>query len=317
MRKQSGKIKIVIIGFGSIGQRHYKNLLALGYKNVFVYDVDKSKIGGGVKTLAELSEKSLKDFKIAFVCNPTNEHIKTAIMCARAGCHLFIEKPLSHNLSGIADLAKICREKKLIVLIGCNMRFHPCLRFIKDYLTVGKLGKVWSIRHEFGHYLPAWRPGQDYKKNYAAKKESGGGIILDDIHEFDLLFWLADSKVVESKMISNKTSDLKIETEDQAVGIFLFENRIIGSVFSDYLSKKYRRQCFIFGEKGNLSWDFNKNEVIFENEKKTEIIFSVENFEVNNMYVEEIEYFLNCTQDKKETFNNIETAARILKFLIK
>src|SRR3989344_7698673 len=277
------KTKIVVIGFGSIGQKHYKNLLALGYNNVFVYDVDKGKIAAGVKTLLVLDEKKIKGFDVAFICNPTSEHIKTVTVCARAGCHLFIEKPLSHNLSGIADLAKICREKKLIVLIGCNMRFHPCLRFIKDYLTVGKLGKVWSIRHEFGHYLPAWRPGQDYKKNYAAKKESGGGIILDDIHEFDLLFWLADSKVVESKMISNKTSDLKIETEDQAVGIFLFENRIIGSVFSDYLSKKYLRQCFISGEKGNLSWDFNKNEVIF----------------------------------KKETFNNIETAARILKFLIK
>ena len=317
MRKQSGKIKIAIIGFGSIGQRHYKNLLALGYKNIFVYDVDESKIAGGVKILPELNEKSLEDFDIAFICNPTSEHIKTALLCTRAGCHLFIEKPLSHSNRDLPKLLKLTKLRKLITMVGCNMRFHPCLRFIKDYLAMGKLGKVWSIRHEFGHYLPAWRPGQDYKKNYAAKKELGGGIILDDIHEFDLLFWLADSKVVESKMISNKISDLKIETEDQAVGIFLFKNGIIGSVFSDYLSKKYRRQCFISGEKGNLFWDFNKNKVIFENEKKTEIIFSVENFEVNNMYVEEIEYFFNCTQDKKETFNNIETAARILKFLIK
>src|SRR3990167_6107495 len=317
MRKQSGKIKIVIIGFVSIGQRHYKNLLALGYKNVFVYDVDKSKIGGGVKTLAELSEKSLKGFDIAFICNPTSEHIKTALLCARASCHLFIEKPLSHSNCDLPKLLKLTKLRKLITMVGCNMRFHHCLLFIKDYIVAGKLGRVWSIRHEFGHYLPDWRPGQDYKKNYAAKKAMGGGIILDDIHEFDLLFWLADSKVFESKMISNKISDLKIETEDQAVGIFLFENGIIGSVFSDYLSKKYRRQCFISGEKGNLSWDFNKNEFIFENEKKTEIIFSAKNFEVNNMYVEETEYFLSCVKENKTTFNDIETAARILKFLIK
>src|SRR3989344_4496616 len=120
MKSENGQkksnLKIAIIGFGSIGQRHYKNLLALGYKNIFVYDVDESKIGGGVKTLAGLSEKKLRDFDIAFICNPTSEHIKTALLCTRAGCHLFIEKPLSHNLSGIADLAKICREKKLIVL---------------------------------------------------------------------------------------------------------------------------------------------------------------------------------------------------------
>jgi len=317
MRKQSGKIKIVIIGFGSIGQRHYKNLLALGYKNVFVYDVDKSKIGGGVKTLAELSEKSLKGFDIAFICNPTSEHIKTALLCARASCHLFIEKPLSHSNCDLPKLLKLTKLRKLITMVGCNMRFHPCLLFIKDYIVAGKLGRVWSIRHEFGHYLPDWRPGQDYKKNYAAKKAMGGGIILDDIHEFDLLFWLADSKVFESKMISNKISDLKIETEDQAVGIFLFENGIIGSVFSDYLSKKYRRQCFISGEKGNLSWDFNENEVVFENERKTEIIFSAKNFAGNDMYIEEIKYFLDCVKRNRKTFNDIEIATEVLKFLIK
>src|SRR3989344_6720219 len=279
------KLKILIIGFGSIGKRHYQNLTALGFGEVFVYDENESSFKDYPKIakMENLSSETVKVFKAVFICTPTSLHLQHATLAAKAGCHLFIEKPVSHSLDGFAELENVCKEKKLITLIGSNMRFHPALAFIKNYIESGKLGKIFGITHEFGYYLPYWREGQDYRKKYAAKKELGGGIILDDIHEFDLLFWLNDSKVIESKMISNKTSDLKIETEDQAVGIFLFENGVIGSVFSDYLSKKYRRQCFISGEKGNLSWDFNKNEVIF----------------------------------KKETFNNIETAARILKFLIK
>src|SRR3989338_7943883 len=107
MDKIDKKTKIVVIGFGSIGQKHYKNLLALGYDNVFVYDVDKGKINAGVKSLLVLDEKKLKGFAVAFICNPTSEHIKTAIICAHAGCRLFIEKPLSHSSRGLSRLLKL------------------------------------------------------------------------------------------------------------------------------------------------------------------------------------------------------------------
>ena len=96
------EIKILIIGFGSIGQRHYRNLQKLGLKEVYVYDVDKKQTDKpGVKSVSSLTEKVLKDFDVSFVCNPSSLHIKTAMLCARVGCHLFIEKPLSHNLRGI------------------------------------------------------------------------------------------------------------------------------------------------------------------------------------------------------------------------
>ena len=171
-------MKLLIIGFGSIGQRHYRNLLKLGYKNVFVYDTDKTKTKNKkIKTIPNLNNRTLKTFGAALICNPNNKHIETAIKCAQAGCHLFIEKPLSHNLYHLDKLNKICVQNKLITLVGCNMRFHPCLKFIKRYLQNQQLGKIYAISHEFGYYLPYWRTNQDYRKNYAAKKSTGGGII--------------------------------------------------------------------------------------------------------------------------------------------
>ncbi len=183
-------IKIIVIGFGSIGQRHYNNLLKLGYKNVYVYDVDKKRIQKEIKSIEQLSLKTLNQFKIAFICNPTSLHVETALKCAESGCHLFIEKPLSNSQKNIEKLIKLCRRKKLITMIACNLRFEPCLKKIKNLMDSNYLGKIYAIYLEYGRYLPYQRQGRDYRKIYASQKKMGGGIILDDIHDFDLLFWL-------------------------------------------------------------------------------------------------------------------------------
>jgi len=136
-------------------------------------------------------------------------------------------------------------------MIGCNMRFYPCLKFIKSYLTKKKLGKVYAINHECGYYLPNWRPGTDYRKNFAAHKSMGGGIILDDIHEFDLLFWLNDfAPVKDSKFIYDRLGSLKIDTEDFSIASFKFANKVLGSVQSDYLQQSRTRTCKVIGQLG-------------------------------------------------------------------
>ena len=312
------KTKILIIGYGSIGARHYRNLKTLGYDNVFVYDSDKSKFAGlSEKILPNISEKILRRFSVVFICNPNSEHIKTAIMSAKAGCHLFIEKPLSHSMPGVEKLISLCRKKKLINMVACNTRFHPSFQFIKKYISAGRLGKIYSIRHEFGYYLPYWRKGEDYKKNYATKKALGGGIILDDIHEFDLLFWLNNfSPISSGKIISGNSGALKIETEDQAAGVFLFKNGVLGTVQCDYLSKKYTRNCLIVAKAGNLSWDWDNNDVLLLTEGKPKKLFSIKNYNLNQMYLEELRYFLKCLDKKSNTFNDVREASKTLKVLL-
>lgn len=313
-------MKILIIGFGSIGKRHYRNLTALGYKNIAVFDPSDRAFDGiaGVARIGKLDVDSTGDFDVAFICSPNNLHIKHALICVKAGLHLFIEKPLSHNLNGIKELENICKKKKLITMVACNMRFHSCLEFIKKCMVAKKLGKIYSIRHESGYYLPYWRPTQDYRKNYAAKKSTGGGIILDDIHEYDLLFWLNDfNKVIENKIIFNRASNLEIETEDQAVGTFLFDNKVLGVVLSDYLQQSYSRKCKVVGEKGALEWDFKENIVFLKTKDTIKELFAEKNFDFNQTYIKEVKYFFDCVKNKKVTFNNIEIAGSLLKYCVK
>lgn len=310
-------VNIIIIGFGSIGQRHYKNLKKLGFNNVYVYDVDESRIKNQELRIKKINQGALKQFDAAFICNPNNAHITDAVKCAKAGCHLFIEKPLSHNLRGVDELIKICRQKKLINMVACNMRFHPCLKFIKNYLAQNKLGKIYGIHHEFGQYLPDWRPGQDYKNNYAARKNEGGGIILDGIHEFDLLFWLNGfEKVLESKFVFGNAGDLKIETEDICIAAFKFKNKVFGSVRCDYLQQNYSRNCKIVGRKGNLEWDWDENIIWLRAKQGSKKLFEAKKYGLNQMYIDGIKYFFTCLQKKQKTFNDIQAAKEVLKYCV-
>ncbi|MSR71062.1 MAG: Gfo/Idh/MocA family oxidoreductase [Candidatus Taylorbacteria bacterium] len=308
-------LKILIVGFGSIGQRHYKNLKDFGFKTIGVYDVDQQKIKDAkADAVSTLNTSSVKSFDVVFICNPSSDHIDASLVCAEAGLHLFIEKPLSIKLDQIEQLKKIVEEKKLITMVGCNMRFHPCIDFIKKYLEEKKLGKIYSIKHEFGHYLPSWRPDVDYRLAYGGRNE---GIILNDIHEFDLLFWLNDwNSVISKNIFFTRSSNLEIKTEDQGIGTFLFENKVLGMVSCDYLSQHYTRTVRIVGENGNLSWDFNENKVKLETKDTVSEIFYVQNYDINQMYIEEFKYFFKHIQVKETTSNSVHIAESLLRIII-
>jgi len=308
-------MKILIIGYGSIGQRHYKNLKKLGHNNTVIFDpfVKPPKKNENINFTHTLNQNQLKQFKIVFVCTPNHTHIKYALMAAKAGCHLFIEKPLSHNLKNVNKLIKLCQHKNIINMVACNMRFHPCIAFIKKYLNQNKLGSIYSISHEFGYYLPYWRPGKDYAKNYAAKKSTGGGIILDDIHEFDLLFWLNNFNPIKTKNLAyGKISQLNIQTEDICQAIFKFKNNIIGHISCNYLEQSYTRTAKIIGERGNIEWDWNQNIVWLKTKSTSKKLSEIKNWDLNQMYIDEIKYFLKCVKEKKYTFNNFGTAMKTL-----
>jgi predicted dehydrogenase len=317
--KINKKTAIIIIGFGSIGRRHYNNLLRLGYHNVSVFDQADDVFAGfaNVERVEHLNSEVLKNFEIAFICSPNNLHVKHAIMCVQVGCQIFIEKPLSHNLQDVDKLISNIKEKEIIGMVACNMRFHPCLKFIKEYINKGRLGKVYSINNEFGYYLPYWRPQQDYSKNYAAKRKTGGGIILDDIHEFDLLMWLNNfEKIAETRFLFDKSGKLKIETEDNCLATFKFKNRVLGLVKCDYLQQAYSRKCKIVGERGNLEWDFKENIVWLNTKDKSINIFSAIKFDFNQVYLDEVSYFFRCLAEEKETFNNLELSSQILRICL-
>lgn len=313
---------VIVIGCGSIGQRHIKNLLSItnNRPQVLAFDINMNKLQE-IKELnrsiiASTDINGLWDLNpsIAFITNPTALHTKYALEAVRHGCHLFIEKPLSDNLKNINRLIELIKNKNLITMVGCNMRFYWAVKKIKNLIGRQVIGKIVSARIEAGQYLPDWHPWEDYRQMYSARKELGGGVILDAIHEIDYSMWLLGN-VKNVKSIFGKLSNLEIETEDTAEILLKFKNGPIANIHMDYVQRSYSRSCKIIGEEGTIFWDFNRHciELYTAKTKKIKIIKEPDNYETNQMYTDEIKYFLDRVKRRENTFNGVVDAAETLK----
>lgn len=317
-------MKVLVIGCGSIGQKHIRNLISLGLKNIIAFDIDQRKLKQvrRISSTIEVSDKLNclwgKKPQIVFITVPNSMHIKYSLEAAKRGCHLFIEKPLAHNLKGLGRLFSIVRQKKLITMVGCNMRFYWAIDRIKNLLYEEKIGRIISARIEAGQYLPDWHPGENYRKMYSARKELGGGIVLDGIHEIDYALWFFGEA---EKVLSmyGKLSRLEIETEDTAEAILKFRNGPMVNIHLDYVQRVYARSCKIVGECGSISWDFRDHYVklYLAKTKKWKILSEPKNYNIREMYIDEIKYFLTCVKRQQRTDNDIFEGFKTLQIALR
>ncbi len=314
---QKSKYKILVVGAGSIGKRHLKNLKTLGVNNLVVIDPKfKNGKGLGFTVFAGLDEALKEKWDAVFVCSPPSTHLKIALEIAKQKTPMFIEKPLSHNLKGLIQLQRATKNIKPI-MTGYNIDFHPQFKKIQGILAKKILGKIWGVRAEFGFYLPDWRPDSDYSKSYSAKKELGGGILLDDIHEINSLYNLF-GPVKKVFGLTQKQSDLKIETEDYVEIILWFENGMIGQIHMDYLQRDYSRHLKIIGEKGILIWDLKKAKIDLYSSvsRKWKTIDKINDFDWNTTYLEEAREFLKCLKTKKNPQSDLNRGIETLKIAL-
>ena len=306
-------MKIAIVGYGSIGKRHYRNILK-NHEDDIIICSKRNDIPKNIEHYKTINECIKQKPDIAIITNETDKHLKTAIKFANIGCHIFIEKPLSHSFEGVKKLEEISSSKKIVTQIGCNLRFNPCLIKIKKILSQKEIGKIISFQAEHGSYLPDWHPNEDYKKSYAAKKENGGDIMFTSIHEVDYLYWFF-GQVTEVFAKSGKYSNLRITSDDHASMFLKFKNGIIGEIHLDYYQRPKTRTCKIIGTNGTIFWNNEENMVkIFQSHtKKLKTILKLNNFDINKMYTDEIRHFKKCVMENKKSINDIKQGIDTLK----
>jgi predicted dehydrogenase len=300
-----------------MGERHLQNLESLGVAAAIV-EPNASRRETlvrqlGISTFSSLDEGLdwLPDF--AVIASPTHLHLQHALKAVRQSRDVFIEKPLAHMRSGLSELAELVEGNNVVSLVGCNMRFHPGPAKIKELLERNCLGKLLFARVHVGSYLPGWRPTADYRRNYAAKPETGGGCILDCIHEIDLARWYL-GEIEQVSCMAGHLSSLEIDTEDVAAMLFRHASGAISEVHFDYVQRSYERGCQIVGELGSLFWDFNKPEVRwFDSEAERWASFALPEWDVNQMYVDEMRHFLDCVQNRRRTMLEVGEAIEIME----
>jgi predicted dehydrogenase len=297
-------MRFVVLGAGSIGRRHMANAVALGHTIVAVHDPDAERLaevgrmaGAGAALTTRESEALAIDADAVLVCSPTAAHVAQARAAVAAGRHVLIEKPISHTPDGVDALVAEAGAARRVVLVGCNLHFLPSLQLVKRLLGEGRIGTPLSARAHCGYYLPHWRPQTDYRRGYAARQATGGGIILDSIHEFDYLRWLL-GEPREVFCYAGRVSTLEIDTEDTADILLRFDYGAVANVHLDYLQRTYRRSCELIGEDGVIVWDYISQlvRVYGKEDRRAEDYEESINAELNVMYVEELRHLVDCIE---------------------
>lgn len=322
-------MRFLICGIGSIGQRHYKNLRSLGH------EVALFRAGGGAnapfiqKFLSEEKsagrevkayynfQEAVDDFKphAAFITNPNSRHLETALLSAKSGLHLFIEKPLSYNKKDIKELITLAEKKNLKIMIGYNLRWHPLLIKMKTMVADGKIGHPICANIEMGENIEDWHPWEDYREAYAAYKQGGGGAVLCFSHDIDYLYWFFGMPE-KIQAVGGKITPLGGDAEDMVKVLLEYKNKFITSLHLDYWQRPPRRFFEIIGTKGKLTWDYYAKTLtmIFRDNNISPVVHHVpENFDRNDMFIDEAKDFIAALENKKEVAIPLQEGIDVLE----
>lgn len=325
MTRDNSQPTILIAGLGSVGRRHLQNLRALGYSNFLLYRSHKGALPDAEAAevdewpvFTDLAEALRRGPDVAVICNPTALHVPVAIAAAEAGCHLFIEKPLSHTLSGCAELQALVRQNRLVTMVGCQFRFHPLLIKLRGQIRDGRLGEVIAARSEWGEYLPGWHPWEDHRRGYSARKDLGGGAILTLIHPLDYLYWLfGEVKKVRASMRS--IPSLQTETGDDLAEITLeFKSGVIGQVHLDYIQSPPVHILTVLGDQGRATLLFEAGTLRWEGrDGSSQLESAPDGFERNTMFENEMRHFLECIKRRTPACVPLEDGIAALEIAVR
>ena len=312
-------MNVLIIGLGSIGQRHLKNLQTIKLvKKIYVFrkkfitptlinysTPSKKKIDKIYKIsyLKNLKDLSRYNIHAAFVCSPTSLHSAQAVELIKNKINVFIEKPINNNLKNISKLSRlVSKNKKIKHMIGYQLKFNPLIKKLKSIINRKNIGKIYHVQIHHGEHIDDFHPYEDYKISYAARKKLGGGVVLTQSHEIDYLMYLFDNYKFEKKYSLNiKQSNLKLDVEDSSFSIVEMKKKkqsIICSINLNYLERPRNRSIKIIGEKISISANLVNNTIEINQRNKKKILkFS---FDKNLIFKKEISYFLNAVQNNKK-----------------
>lgn len=324
-------MKILVAGLGSIGQRHVRNLRELLGEELelLAFRVRRSspliradltaepdsslETAYGIRDFDDLDVALAERPDAVFVTNPNALHLPVALSAARAGCHLFIEKPVSDDLDGVGELIAEIEARRLVCLVGYQLRFHPAFELVARLLAERQLGALVAANIVFGEYLPGWHPYEDYRELHVARRDQGGGVLLAQIHDVDLIYALfgLPRRVFA---LGGKLSSLDLDVEDTAS--VLLDCGIPVHLHQDLVQRPATRRYEVIGEDGRLTWDHGAGTVVVLRPDGSEEVTSFAEVDRNDLFLAELRHFLACLAGEEHPVVNIGAGVDSLRIAL-
>ena len=316
-------MKILIVGLGSMGKRRIRNLQHLKQEKVIGFDSRKDRC---VEASEKYNIKSFQDItkaldekpEIMIISTPPDLHMKYAKIAIENKIHFFTEASVVQD--EMEDVMEMLDKNDIVGLPSCTLRYHPIVNEIRNILNRNKIGKPLSFLYHSGQYLPDWHPWEDYRKFYAAKKETGA---CREIVPFELV-WLTDLfGPIKSVCASRKkVSNLEVDIDDIYNILLQFENGMESTITVDVIARFPFRQIKILGEEGVILADWSERVVKYFTTKEGWIENKVDDGEIKDdyihgegPYIEEMRIFLESVKKEREQPYTFKEDFKILKIL--
>lgn len=300
--------KVLLIGYGSIGKIHARNLIEL---EIEPYILTKYPDNVNAIFLKDINEIKNEKFDYSIIASPTARHLddlKKCLALPNKPKKILIEKPLESLYLRGKEIKDIAEEYGLNIFIAYNLRFLEVFNIIRKFVKEQE-NIIRIIEIVAGQYLKEWRPFKDYAQSYSAHREQGGGVDLDLSHETDYTLWLFGNNFKDKIIYRNKISNLKINSPD-IFKLILDYNTFIVDITLDYIRKPKERYIKMICENGkNLYFNFITNTL--KTNRKTMIMTD----NIEQSYKEMLKAFLGIDKKNKNKLCSIEEGLNILKIL--
>lgn len=232
-------MRVIVIGAGSIGRRHYENLQALGASSRLISWREEG-LGGALVAMA--------DAEAVVVATATDIRLPLIEAAALRGLPIYVEKPLAFRPGDVEVIAEVAAPVADRSMLGYMLRYHPAVRA----LAAGDLSDTFQFAVTIGHDVTQWRANWKFSNSYAARA-NGGGVLLDLCHELDLVACIFPGlSVTKVESLGHPA----FPGVDFASRISLCGDALVGDVSMDYLSPRLHRGTSLRGTERMHEFDF-------------------------------------------------------------
>lgn len=306
-----------VIGMGSIAKRHLANLRQL-HPTAKIYAVSASgsntTLPANADAVISLEQLLTQNPVYAIIASPAPFHVEIANVLLQNDVAVLIEKPLADTVASCTQLMTSLDSHQSSAAVGYCLRFLPSAMVVKNFLDACLLGKLYNVVANVGQFLPGWRSDKNYKDSVSARKELGGGALLELSHELDYLAWLLGDLELQHSWLRT-TDELDLKVEDIADLVLTTSSGTYINVHLDFIQKSTQRNCQFIGEFGRLVWDLMSNSVILHTSSGVEILYSEPEYNKNGMYTDMLQAFENIKTAGMSNLATIESSSKIIQLI--
>jgi len=242
-----------------MGKRRIRNLLKLGYTNIVGFDTRKDRRNEVTKNYNIRTTQSIKKIidekpNLMVISTPPDLHLKYANIAIKNKIDFFMELNLLSR--DVSKIIKQISKKPVIALPSATMYYHPIVKELKKLVDKKVIGKILTIHHHAGNFLPNWHPWENYKNFFVSKKKTGGAKEIMPIELSWLTYLFSEIESIYGNV--SKVSKLDVDIDDVYQILLKFKNGIFCTMIIDVISIPSFRETKIIGEKGTILCDFNK-----------------------------------------------------------